>query len=227
MFSGIVEESAEIIGVEEHAGGHRVTIAARGDLSDMKVGDSLCTDGVCLTVVSLATQNGLTSLSFDIASETLRCTTLGETVARLTDDTAATCSVHIERSLAIGERLHGHFVTGHVDGVGTVCDRTEEGNTVKLTIAPPAPEEGETASRSLATALIAPKGSIAVAGVALTVGEVDESTFSVYIIPHTGSVTRLATLRRGDRVNIEFDILARYVARLSGGEFFADRGDFR
>ncbi|MCB0329960.1 MAG: riboflavin synthase [Bdellovibrionales bacterium] len=197
MFSGIVEETGRVSQVDPVDQGSRLQIFSRLDFSSSANGDSICVEGVCLTLVEKSSSDDGWLLSFDIASETLRVTTLG---ALQEGDL-----VHLERSLVIGDRLHGHFVTGHVDTVATVMEVLEEGETTKVRLGFPS------VSLPSASRLVAPKGSITIAGVSLTVGEVEGDSFCVYLIPHTKEVTRFGALRENDHVNIEFDILARYV----------------
>ena len=197
MFSGIVEEKALIVGVLETTNGAQLTIASYLEHSGTQIGDSIAIEGVCLTATSCTQVDSGWHLTFDIASETLRCTTLS--------DVQAGGYVHLERSLAVGDRLHGHIVSGHVDCVGVIADRIEEGDTTRLSV-----EVSEGAE------FLARKGSVTLAGISLTVGEVQGSTFQVYLIPHTKSVTRFGSIAVGDRVNVEFDMLARYVHRMLG-----------
>ncbi len=191
MFSGIVEETATVILFE--LGSRRLRIKSGLDHSATKLGDSILIDGVCLTVVNqkLSGPPGA-ELTFDLAEETIRRSTLGQLVAG--------GQVNLERSLQIGERLHGHFVFGHVDAVGQLVNREKDGQNDRLTISYPPALAG----------LIAEKGSISISGVSLTVGEVTEKTFNVYIIPHTNSVTKISKIAIGEKLNLEADMLARY-----------------
>jgi len=196
MFSGIVEEAATVVSLRQTAAEARLVIKSGLDHSGTKLGDSICTDGVCLTVVE-HDRHG--TLSFDLASETLRRSTLG---LRKAGD-----RVNLERSLALGDRLHGHFVFGHVDARVKLISRRSEGTCDQLVWSLP-PDLRH---------LVVSKGSVALSGVSLTVGEVDDTSFSVYIIPHTASVTTLHSLAVGDEANFEVDMLARYVnAALEG-----------
>lgn len=195
MFSGIVEEKGTVVLCSETPDGVQLVISSRLDHALTRVGDSLAVEGVCLTVTSCEHVHDAWQLKFDIASETLRCTTLG--------GIGKGSAVHLERSLAVGDRLHGHIVSGHVDGVGVVTDREEEGDTTRLTIQVQAGSE-----------YLARKGSVTLAGVSLTVGEVHGDTFQVYLIPHTKEVTRFGSIQVGDPINVEFDMLARYVHRM-------------
>jgi riboflavin synthase len=195
MFTGIVQMVGRITAATPRAEGLRLAVdTGVQDIGDVAVGDSVAVNGCCLTVVEIT---GAT-LQFDVSGETLNCTT---GLDRLGD-------VNLELALRFGDRLGGHLMSGHVDGVGTVTsfasvDGDAQGS-VRVLIAAPA---------ELAR-FIAPKGSIAVAGVSLTVNEVDGASFSVNLIPHTLAVTILKTLAPGARVNLEIDLVARYVARL-------------
>ncbi|HEY7241551.1 MAG TPA: riboflavin synthase [Burkholderiales bacterium] len=181
MFTGIVQALGEIVGTQP------LEVDCRGlDLADVATGDSICVQGVCLTVTSL-TARGFTA---DVSPATLA-------VSVGLDSAGA---VNLEKSLALGERLGGHFVAGHVDGVGEVT-RFEDG-----VLEVRAPLE--------LARYIARKGSICIDGVSLTVNRVEGSLFEVYLIPHTLEVTTLGRLRPGARVNLEADLIARYVARL-------------
>lgn len=194
MFTGIVVEVGFVHSLSRDGGAARLSVAAPGLAEDAAIGDSIAVDGACLTV----TAAGGGRMEFDVVPETLRKTTLGElTPGR---------RVNLEGALRVGDRLSGHFVSGHVDGVGEIADRRDEAGQVVLRVdAPP----------SVAPYLVE-KGSIAVAGVSLTTWQVEAARFSVAIVPHTLSATTLGGLRRGDRVNLEADLLARHVARLLG-----------
>lgn len=196
MFSGIVEEAAVVVSCRAEATSARLTVKSALDHSRTQLGDSICIDGVCLTVVELDSQG---ILSFDLASETLRRSTLG---ARRPGD-----RVNLERSLALGDRLHGHFVFGHVDARIKLLARRSEGTCDRLVWSLP----------SELRHLVVSKGSVSLSGVSLTVGEVDATTFSVYIVPHTASVTTLEGLGVGDEANFEVDMLARYVSAALAG----------
>ncbi|MEZ4754016.1 MAG: riboflavin synthase [Bdellovibrionota bacterium] len=192
MFSGIVEESGTIVELSSIGDGARLIVESKLDHQETKLGDSIAIDGVCLTVVK---KEG-SKLTFDLAEETLRKTVLGELKAG--------SLINLERSLSLGSRVHGHFVFGHVDTVAELVAKSEEGNSVKL----------EFKLETNYLKFLAPKGSISVSGVSLTIGEVSAIGFSVYIIPHTGDVTTLLFKDVGARVNIEIDMLARYVNRM-------------
>ncbi|MCB0333108.1 MAG: riboflavin synthase [Bdellovibrionales bacterium] len=201
MFSGIVEESARVHHFDHERQPARLVIESALDHSETKLGDSICIGGVCLTVVQKEQEgNTKTLLSFDLADETLRKSTHGTLVDGQ--------HVNLERSLSIGSRLHGHFVFGHVDGVIELVSRTPDGACDRL----------EWRAPTSLMKYIAPKGSASLSGVSLTVGEVTQDTFSVYIVPHTDEVTTLSECQPGDKVNIEIDMLARYVDRILQGE---------
>jgi riboflavin synthase len=194
MFTGIVTALGEVKAVETLPGLTRLSIAAPYTHAD--IGASIAHDGVCLTVVETEThQNGMRYV-VEVAPESLALTTMG--------DLKAGDQVNLERSLKVGDELGGHIVQGHVDGLGEVLSVRQDGEGWRLKIKPP---------HDIAH-LIAPKGSIAVSGVSLTVNEVDDAGFGVLIIPHTWAVTTLAKLQPGDKVNLEADMMARYAARL-------------
>jgi riboflavin synthase len=181
MFTGIVQAVGEIVRLEPLE-----IECGMLDLADTAVGDSICVQGVCLTVTAL-TRRGFTA---DVSRETLAVTTGLDRAGR----------VNLEKSLALGERLGGHLVAGHVDGIGEV--RRFEGGALEVR----APAE--------LARYIARKGSICIDGVSLTVNRVDGALFEVYLIPHTLEVTTLPRLAAGARVNLEVDLIARYVERL-------------
>ncbi len=196
MFTGIVSALGEVIAVERLSGLTRLEIASVYDPAGVEIGASIAHDGCCLTVVEKSPRAGGMRHVVEVAAESLALTTLG--ALKLGD------RVNLERSLRVGDELGGHMVLGHVDGLGEVRSLTQDGEGWRLRIEPPA---------GIAH-LIAPKGSIAVAGVSLTVNEVDEHGFGVLIIPHTWAVTTLSKLKAGAKVNLEADMMARYAARL-------------
>jgi riboflavin synthase len=198
MFAGIVQAAGRIVTTRARSGGLRIAIDPGAlDIGDVAVGDSIAVSGCCLTVVEI---DGAT-LGFDVSAETLRCT------AGL--DRAG--GVNLEKALRLGERVGGHLLTGHVDGVGTVTVAEPAGaDTGGVLLEIEAPAE---LARFIAT-----KGSIAVDGISLTVNAVRGRHFSVNLIPHTLAVTTLSTITPGVRVNLEIDIIARYVARLQETE---------
>jgi riboflavin synthase len=192
MFTGLVEALGTVTRVEESPPGKRLIIEAPEFAGGVAVGDSVALCGCCLTVVEV--DGG--RLAFEAGPETLARTNLGEL--------AAGSQVNLERSLKVGDRLGGHFVTGHIDGVATVHSRRDEGPWSTIWFRAPA---------GLARHLVS-KGSVAVDGVSLTVVDVDGPTFSVQLIPHTLAVTTLGRRQPGDRVNLETDLLAKYVEKL-------------
>lgn len=194
MFTGLVETMGVVSALDPTpSGGFRLT--SRSPLhAGCTVGDSIAHNGCCLTVARL--EGDLAA--FDLLAETLRCTNLG--------DLRPGDRVNLERSLLPSTRLGGHFVTGHVDTTGTVRRLDPAGADHRLEVAAP-PDF---------LRLIVPKGCVAVDGISLTVGEVSDSGFTLWIIPHTLAATNLAGRRPGDRVNLESDLLAKYAAKLLG-----------
>lgn len=196
MFTGLVETLAEVADVVDAPPGKRLIVRAPVIAADAAVGDSVCVSGCCLTVV--AASNKILSadtLSFEAGPETLARTNLGAL--------RRGGQVNLERSLRLADRLGGHLVTGHIDGLGTVSERQDMGEWSNFWFTAPAELMPQ----------IATKGSIAVDGVSLTVVDVAGDRFSVQLIPHTLAITTLGKLRPGDRVNLETDLLAKYVAR--------------
>lgn len=191
MFSGLVESLVEVVGVLPETGGIRLSIARPEAFDDIAVGDSIAISGCCLTVVDLLDDQ----LGFQAGEETLSKTKLGSLQIG--------SQVNCERSLALGDRLGGHLVTGHVDGLGQLSSRRRNADWCDLAF---------TADIAL-TRQMAAKGSIAVDGVSLTLVDVDDQGFSVALIPHTLSATTLGGLQVGDSVNLETDLLAKYVQR--------------
>ena len=193
MFTGIVQDVGRVSSQETRAGDVRLVIAFdRLDPSGIHVGDSICVQGCCLTVVELRDR----SFAADVSRETLSLTTLGELTAG--------SPVNLEPSLRAGDPLGGHLVSGHVDGVGQVTTIGDDARSTRIEIAvPPA-----------LARYIARKGSVAIDGVSLTINEVQGATFGINLIPHTQAVTTLGALRAGTRANVEVDQIARYVERL-------------
>jgi len=191
MFTGIVQAVGTIESVTPLQGGVRLTIETGGlELSDVALGDSICVQGACLTVVAAAGRR----LSFDVSRETLDCTA----------GLARPGNVNLEKSLALGDKLGGHLVTGHVDGIGEVLAFDAAGESRLLRVRAP---------QALAR-YIARKGSVTVDGVSLTVNRVENADFEVNLIPHTLQVTTLKRLAPGARVNLEVDLIARYLERM-------------
>jgi len=192
MFTGIVEELGRVAAVDERPAGRRFWIAAPRVAEDAAIGDSIACAGCCLTVV--ARESG--RFAVEAVPETLACTTLGEW--RSGD------AVNLERSLRLEQRLGGHLVQGHVDGVGSVLEARPEGDGKRVALAVPAPLRR----------FVAHKGSLAVDGVSLTVAAVTPAGCEIAYIPHTLAVTSAGAYAAGRRVNLEVDLLARYLARL-------------
>lgn len=192
MFSGIVAAVGRIKHIEPLADGIRITVDTNGlDLADIIVGDSVAHSGVCLTVIEM---NG-PQLKYDVSRETLNCTIGLDAVGS---------EVNLEKSLRLADRLGGHLVTGHVDGVGEVVKFAPVGESHELVIRAPAAISG----------YIARKGSITINGVSLTVNRVESRDFWINLIPHTVAVTNLKHLKPGSKVNLEIDLIARYVERM-------------
>ncbi|WP_457755735.1 riboflavin synthase [Thermodesulfatator indicus] len=192
MFTGIVEGLGEIVKIKPLANGKRFFILVPFDISDTKLGDSIAVNGACLTVTSLKGN----VFSVDVSPETLRRTTLG--------NFSTGEKVNLERALRLGDRLGGHLVTGHVDGIGRVLDRRHQGEFIFYKVEVP---------KKLNRYLVE-KGSIAVDGISLTVNQVKENTIELAIIPHTAKLTTIGFRKPGDEVNIEVDIIGKYVERL-------------
>ncbi len=194
MFTGIITDVGR---VAERDGG-RFTIACRYDASSIAIGASIACDGCCLTATDIrSAKGGETLFAVDVSNETLACTTLGGWTAGR--------RINLERSLTLGAELGGHIVTGHVDGLARITTTVPDGNSLRFTF-----EVAAELAR-----FVAAKGSVALDGTSLTVNEVGPTRFGVNIIPHTQAVTTWGERRPGDPVNIEVDLLARYVARLA------------
>jgi len=192
MFTGIVEETGEVVGLTASENGARLELKARVVTQDVGIGDSVAVNGCCLTITSR--EGG--GLAFDLLNETLERTNLKH--AR------AGGLVNLERALAVNARLGGHFVQGHIDCTSEVLSFERKGADYRLEAALPA----EFAR------YVAYKGSIAVNGISLTVAELKEKSIVIWIIPHTMEVTNLRAIKAGDQVNLEFDMLAKYVERI-------------
>lgn len=192
MFTGIIEEIGEIQSIKKGEKSSRLSIKANEVLRDTKIGDSISTNGVCLTVTSISSSN----FEADVMAETLRKSNLGH--LKPLD------RVNLERAVSIKGRLGGHIVSGHIDGVGKILSFIKEDNAVWITIK--APLE--------ILRYIVLKGSIAIDGVSLTVAYVDDEIFKVSIIPHTGEETILLKKRIGETVNLECDVIGKYVEKL-------------
>lgn len=192
MFAGIVEEMGAVTSLDKTLAGTRMTILASTVMSDLKIGDSVSINGTCLTVVTKGEQDFVV----EISPETLSVTTMGQLIPG--------APVNLERAMKLNERIGGHLVAGHVDGVGTIRSRHQEGNAIFFTIEAP--------SEILRYCVV--KGSITVDGISLTINEVADHSFSVAIIPHTAKVTTLGLKQVNDTVNLESDLIGKYVERL-------------
>ncbi|HSD38237.1 MAG TPA: riboflavin synthase [Rhodocyclaceae bacterium] len=191
MFSGIIATTGHIVAVDPLQDGVRLTVNVNGwDVADVAIGDSIANNGVCLTAII----NDGSRLVFDVSRETLNCTV----------GLDAPGEVNLEKALTLADRLGGHLVSGHVDGVGEVLKFEPVGESHELVIRAPAALAG----------YIARKGSVTVNGVSLTVNWVRGTDFSINLIPHTVTVTTLRLLKSGSKVNLEIDLIARYVERM-------------
>ncbi|MCW1950914.1 MAG: riboflavin synthase [Octadecabacter sp.] len=199
MFTGIITDVGEVLELENR-GDLRVRIGTNYDISGIEIGASIASDGVCLTVVAKGGgaqgQDPRGWYDVDISAETVSKTALGAW--------AVGKRVNLERALKVGDELGGHIVSGHVDGVATIVEMVDEGDSTRVTLQAP-----DDLGR-----FIAPKGSVALNGTSLTVNEVDGACFGINFIPHTKSVTTWGDAKIGDPVNLEVDTMARYVARL-------------
>ena len=203
MFTGIIEEMGVIEGMDRSLQSVRLKVLAKKVLEEIETGDSITVNGVCLTVVTV----GASDFTVDVSPETVRVTNLAELKAG--------DPVNLERAMRIMDRIGGHLVSGHIEGIGTIRDRRQEGNAIILTL--------EAASDILRYCIR--KGSIAVDGVSLTINDLTERTLSVSIIPHTAEVTTLGLKGVGAMVNLETDLIGKYVERLlKGGESSSGEG---
>ncbi len=197
MFTGIVEETGKVLAVEPSPKSIRLEVSAGVAARSVRLGDSIAVNGCCLTVTAI--RRGKTArLAFDLLRETWERTNLSAVTPG--------SLVNLERSLAVGDRLGGHFVTGHVDGTGTITRWQRQGRDHVLEIAAPADVRR----------YVVFKGSIAIDGISLTVAGVTRGGFRIWIIPHTWEVTALRERKVGDRVNLEADLLGKYVERFVG-----------
>ena len=194
MFTGIVTDVGEILALENR-GDMRARIGTVYDIDGIDIGASIASDGVCLTVVAKG-NDPQGWYDVDISAETVSKTALGAW--------AVGKRVNLERALKVGDELGGHIVSGHVDGVATIVEMVDDGDSTRVTLEAP-----EALAR-----FIAPKGSVALNGTSLTVNEVNGARFGINFIPHTKSVTTWGDAKLGDAVNLEVDTMARYVARL-------------
>lgn len=192
MFSGIIADVGSIKHATDRDGGLRLEIATSAlDLGDVNLGDSIAVNGVCLTVIAHTAD----TFTVEVSRETLNCTVGLD---------AQGAPVNLEKALCLADRLGGHLVSGHVDGVGEVVEFTDLGESWKLVIRAP----------QVLAKYIAIKGSITINGVSLTINQVNNNEFSINLIPHTLAMTNLKYLSAGSRVNLEVDLIARYVERM-------------
>lgn len=196
MFTGLIEDLGTVRELRRESNQVRLTVGMAIPAAELHLGDSVAVNGICLTVVDIGTG----SFTADVSPESLECTTLGEL--------SAGSRVNLERALRLSDRLGGHLVSGHVDAVATISGRLQDRNAIRFTFRLPA----------AVNRFVAEKGSICIDGVSLTVNAVTEETFAVAVIPHTLAMTTLKDKKIGDRVNIETDLIARYIARLLGVE---------
>ncbi len=192
MFSGIVEEMGVVRTVDRTLSGARISILAETILVDLGIGESVSVSGVCLTAAAIDDR----AFAVDVSPETLNVTNIG--------GLAPGAPVNLERAMKLNERIGGHLVTGHVDGVGVLRERTQDGNSIILTVEAP---------ESILRYCIE-KGSITIDGVSLTINQVSDKGVSVAIIPHTAKMTTLGIKQPGDSVNVESDLIGKYVERL-------------
>ena len=191
MFTGLVERLGSITSIEPNEAGFKIRVDPGEAFDTVAIGDSIALNGCCLTVVGIYDN----VLAFDAGQETWSRTTMRNLVAG--------SKINVERALRVGDRMGGHYVTGHVDGTGTLASRSDDSDWSTFEFEAPA---------NLMKQMVS-KGSITVDGVSLTLVEVTDSFFSVALIPHTLTVTTLGALREGDPVNLETDVLAKYVER--------------
>ena len=204
MFTGIIEGLGVVSAVRPAGRGRRLTIAADFALPETKIGDSICVSGACLTAVKIEGRR----FEVDVSPETLHVTTFSNVQVGE--------RVNLERALRLSDRIDGHLVSGHIDGMGHIRQRDTQGNAILVTIEVP---------KTLARYMIS-KGSVAVDGISLTINTCNANSFSVSIIPHTGKMTTIGFKNRGDAVNIETDMIGKYVERfMTGVRDVKSRGD--
>lgn len=195
MFTGIIEEIGKIKSIERHSNSIKLTVAAKKIMSDMHIGDSISTNGICLTVTTF----NESSFTVDVMPETMMMTNFKN--LKVND------SVNLERALAANGRLGGHIVSGHIDGIGTIIRKYNDDKAIRMSFS---------TSPSILE-LIVKKGSIAIDGISLTVTDVDSNSFSVSIIEHTQGETTLTSKKIGDTVNLENDVIGKYVQKMFAG----------
>lgn len=195
MFTGIIEEIGKVKSIERHANSIRLTVSAKKIMSDIHLGDSISTNGICLTVTTFTND----SFTVDVMPETMMTTNFKN--LKVNDE------VNLERALSVSGRLGGHIVSGHIDGIGTIIKKHNDDKAIRMSFA---------TSPSILE-LIVKKGSIAIDGISLTVTDVDMTSFSVSIIEHTQGETTLTSKKIGDTVNLENDLIGKYVQKLFVG----------
>ena len=205
MFTGIIEEVGTIRSIKKGAKSAIITVEASKILEDVHIGDSICTNGVCLTVTTF----GKNTYSVDVMHETLRRTNLG--------DLKSGSRVNLERAMAADGRFGGHIVAGHIDGTGVITSMTRDDNAIWIVI---------NTEKSILKYIVN-KGSITIDGISLTVADVDTSSFSVSVIPHTGDNTTLLSKKPGDTVNLETDMIGKYVEKLLHFQAEEEKGSSR
>jgi riboflavin synthase len=191
MFTGIIEGLGRVAGIRSSGRGKQLTVEAGFDISATQVGDSIAVSGVCLTAVRISGRR----FEVDVSPETLAKTTLG--------DAAVGERVNLERALRLSDRLDGHLVMGHIDGTGVIDGRETAGNAIIVAVAVPA----------AFTRYMIRKGSVAVDGISLTINSLEPDRFTVSIIPHTAGLTTIGFKQKGERVNIETDMIGKYVEK--------------
>ena len=196
MFTGIIEGLGTISGISSAGRGKRLVIDTDFQLDQTKIGDSISASGACLTVVKIESRR----FEVDVSPETLKTTTFGN--AKIGE------RVNIERAMRISDRIDGHLVSGHIDGIGTIKHRQKTGNAVIVTITVP----------GALTRYMITKGSVAVDGISLTINTCEQTQFAVSIIPHTAKLTTIGLKKDGDTVNIETDMIGKYVERFLTGK---------
>lgn len=194
MFTGIIEETGRLVAVTRRESAWRMEIEAGVTLEDAALGDSIAVNGCCLTLVEF----GNSRMTFDVLEETWRLTTFR--------DMQPGALVNLERSLRFGGKMGGHFVTGHIDGVGRIDQLEQRGTDTYLRVQATPGSAGR----------LVHKGSIAIDGISLTVAETEGDAFAIWLIPHTLAVTNLRQKQVGDGVNLEYDMLGKYVEKLLG-----------
>lgn len=203
MFTGIVEEIGKIKSIERHANSIKLTVSANKIMSDMHIGDSIATNGICLTVTSFDSS----SYTVDVMPETMMMTNFKN--LKVND------AVNLERALPANGRLGGHIVSGHIDGLGTIIKKYNDDKAIRMSFS----------TTPSILELIVKKGSIAIDGISLTVTDVDSTSFSVSIIEHTQGETTLTSKKIGDTVNLENDVIGKYVQKMFVGTRFITSTD--